>query len=301
EITLTTVVAFGSYLAAEALGVSGVMAVVTAGLVIGNYGMPTAMTPGSRLAVTAFWEYAGYVVNSLVFLLIGIEVAYVHWANQIGLTCLMVVIVLIGRAGIYPLSLLVNRLKGDIPLAWQHILFWGGLRGALSMALVLGLSPTFPQREALIAGTFGVVLFSLLVQGTTVGPLLKRLGLTRSPAENPREQRRLAGEILACEAALFELERFRRIEAHPDWAVVLLIQDYTTRRNALEATLAGLDPEHPVITDLQAHEARRRALTAEKSALLDAEHNGWLESGDWLELTRRIDAELVSLTGLRKE
>ncbi len=143
EITLTTVVAFGSYLCAEALHVSGVMAVVVAGIVLGNVGMQTAMTPGTRLAVTAFWEYAGFVVNSIVFLLVGIEVGFVDWRHKIGLALGAVAIVLIGRAAIYPISLLVNRVKGDIPFAWQHVLFWGGLRGALSMALVLGLDRRF--------------------------------------------------------------------------------------------------------------------------------------------------------------
>ena len=127
EITLTSVVAFGTYLCGEALHVSGVMAVVAAGLVIGNHGMQTSMTPRTRLAVTSFWEYAGFVVNSTVFLLIGIEVAYVHWADKAGVVLVAILAVLLGRSVIYPLSMLVNRLKGDIPLSYQHILWWGGL------------------------------------------------------------------------------------------------------------------------------------------------------------------------------
>ena len=178
EITLTTIVAFGSYLCAESLHVSSVMAVITAGIVVGNYGAQRAMSPSTQLAMTAFWEYAAFVVTSVVFLLIGIEVAYVHWASQWRMALAAAVIVLIGRTVIYPLSLVVNVLKGHVPLAWQHILVWGGLRGALSMALALGLSGAFPYRETLVAATFGVVLFSLLVQGLTLGPLLKLLALT---------------------------------------------------------------------------------------------------------------------------
>ena len=301
EILLTSLVAFGSYICAEALHLSGVVAVVAAGLFIGNYGMPKTMSPGTRLAVGAFWEYAAFVVNSMVFLLIGIEVTFVDWTHRTGMVCLTVLIVLVGRAAIYPLSLPVNWLKGNVPLAWQHILFWGGLRGALSMALALGLKPDFPHRDTLIAATFGVVLFSLLVQGTTVGPLLKRLSLTKGAAENPREQRRLASEILACEAALAELERLRHTEAHPNWAVELLTRDYRTRLNTLEEALAELEPDHPVITEQQSREARRLALTAEKSAYQEAERKGWLDAEDWKELTRRIDAELIALKGQQKE
>ena len=302
EITLTTVVAFGSYLAAEALHVSGVMAVVVAGLVIGNYGIQTAMTPGTRLAVTAFWEYAGFVVNSIVFLLIGIEVAYVHWSDKILLALGAVLAVLAGRAAIYLLSLLVNRLGGDIPLAWQHILFWGGLRGALSMALVLGLSSTFPQRDALVAATFGVVLFSLLVQGMTVGPLLKRLNLAgATPAIETKDQHHLTSEILACQAALAELERLRRSETYPDWSIEVLIQDYRTRLRMLEETLDAAHPEHRAIRERQINRARRSALLAEKSAYHEAERKGWLDDADWRQISARLDAELVALQVDRKE
>lgn len=233
EITLTTVVAFGSYLSAQALGVSGVMAVVAAGLVIGNVGMPTAMSPGTRLAVSALWEYAAFVVNSLVFLLVGIEVAYVQWTDKIGLVLAAIVIVLTGRAAIYPLSGLVNRLGGRIALAWQHALFWGGLRGALSMALVLGLRLDFPQRDALVAATFGVVLFSLLVQGFTLRPLMARLKLTGAESEALPATTAHRAALAAEKSALQEAARqgwlsqddWRRIAARIDAELAALETD----------------------------------------------------------------------------
>jgi CPA1 family monovalent cation:H+ antiporter len=298
EITLTTVVAFGSYLCAEAMHVSGVMAVVTAGIVIGNYGMPNVMSPGTRLAVSAFWEYAAFVVNSLVFLLIGIEVAHVNWTHRLGIALAAVVIVLAGRAAIYPLSALVNRLNGRIPFSWQHVLFWGGLRGALSMALVLGLPQNFPQRDTLVAATFAVVLFSLLVQGSTAGLLLKRLGLAGGPAHQAdatSEERRLMGEVMACEAALAELEHLHSVEAYPNWSIAMLEKSYRDRLTALEATLQVLNPEHRALRDRQATAARRLALTAEKSGLQEATRQGWLDEPYRKQLTARIDAELAAL------
>lgn len=295
EIMLTTVVAFGSYLCAETLHVSGVMAVVVAGMVIGNYGMQTAMTPGTRLAVTAFWEYAGFVVNAIVFLLVGIEVAYVHWEHKFGLAACAIVIVLMGRAAIYPLSLLVNRLKGDIPLAWQHVLFWGGLRGALSMALVLGLRQDFPQRETLIAATFGVVLFSLLGQGLTVGPLLKRLGLSGAQATEPKEKRRLLSEVVACRAALLELERVRMMDVHPNWTIEVMARDYQRRVEMLESELEAAHPGHGKQAEQRAALARRQTLLAEKSAFQESERQGWLDAADWRQIAGQIDAELIAL------
>ncbi|HEV2473344.1 MAG TPA: cation:proton antiporter, partial [Chthonomonadales bacterium] len=181
----TTVVAYGSYLAAAALHVSGVIAVVTAGLLIGNCAMVGGMSAGSRLAVSAFWEYAAFVVNSMVFLLIGIEVCHVQWAGRIWLPATAALIVLAGRSAIYPLSWIANLAGGRIPRSWQHLLFWGGLRGALSMALALSLSRAFPMRGSIIAATFGVVLASLLVQGLSVGPLARLLQCTGEPASCP--------------------------------------------------------------------------------------------------------------------
>lgn len=295
EITLTTVVAFGSFLAAETLHVSGVIAVVAAGLVVGNYGMPTSMSAGTRLAVASFWEYAAFVVNSIVFLLIGIEVADADLWHKAGLVLGAVGAVLIGRAAIYPLSFLVNWLMGEIPLAWQHILFWGSLRGALSMALVLGLPQGFPYRDTLVAATFGVVLFSLLVQGLTIGPLLRRLGLTETRAERS-EYQRLAGEILAREAALRELERLWASEAYPSWAIKLLTEQYRAELAALTEARQALDLGHETREEERALEVRRLALLAEKSALNEAERRGWLDEQDWRQLAARIDSELTALT-----
>ncbi len=296
EITLTTVVAFGAYLFAEALHVSGVMAVVAAGLVIGNFGMQTAMTPGTRLAVTAFWEYAGFVVNSIVFLLVGIEVSSVRWSDKAGIVVLAIVSVLAGRAVIYPLSVVVNRFKGEIPRAWQHILFWGGLRGALSMALALGLSRDFAQRETLIAATFGVVLFSLLGQGMTLGSLLKHLQVTGSDtAAIPNGAARLLSEAMACSAVLLELERMKLLEATPNWSWELLVRNYRERLEQTEASLEKLMPNFRDHQTLQAIQAKRLTLLAEKSAFQESERAGWLDEVDWQQIARRIDAELLDL------
>jgi monovalent cation:H+ antiporter, CPA1 family len=181
EIMLTTVVAFGSYLGAEHFHVSGVFAVVTASLVVGNYGMTRGMSPFSQMAVLNFWEYIAFAVNSAVFLLVGLEEASI--TN--GLTGLLVVIaigsVLLGRVvSIYGLGGLLSMAGQHIPRSWRHIQVWSGLRGALSMALVLGLDPALPYRSLLLNMTFAVVLFSLVVQGLSIKPLLHRLGLARS-------------------------------------------------------------------------------------------------------------------------
>lgn len=171
ELTLTTLTAYGSYLLAEALHMSGVTAVVATGLLIGNLGLEKSMSESTRTAVHAFWEYAAFVANSLVFLLIGIEVTHISWSSHWVLALSAPCVALAGRLIVYPLILLSNRIGDPIPFKWAGLFWWGGLRGALSMAMVLSLPENSGGRELLLICTFGTVLFSLLIQGLTLRPI----------------------------------------------------------------------------------------------------------------------------------
>ncbi len=300
EITLTTIVAFGSYQCAQALHLSGVMAVIASGIVIGNYGMQKAMTPNTRLAMTAWWEYAGFLVNSLVFLLIGIEVTNISWADKLPLVVGAVLIVLAGRAVIYPLSSLVNRIGADVPRSWQHILFWGGLRGALSMALILGLPRTFPYLSQIETATFGVVVFSLLVQGMTLGPLLTKLGLCSSLSGDPSDAtasriRKLNAEIVAAQAAIDEIDRLKMTESYATWSLDLLLRRYEQDMSTAVNELRQIDPRFDSNYASKNNSPQSLALFAEKIALQEAERRGLLLESDWAEIADRIDAELVRI------
>jgi len=176
EIMLTTILAYGSYLLAYHFHLSGVIATGSAGLMLGNVGAKKGMSERTRMAMHSFWEYISFVMNSLVFLLIGLEIHVRALLGDWAAVLLAIGAVLLGRAlSVYLLVPVSNCFTEKIPVRWQHVAVWGGLRGALALALALSLPSTFPYREQLLSLTFGVVIFSILVQGLTMKPLLRIL------------------------------------------------------------------------------------------------------------------------------
>ena len=178
EITLTLLCAYGAFIAAELLGVSGVIACVVAGLIAGTWGA-AGMQPTTRTAVDSFWSYAAFLLNSFVFLLMGTEIqlrTLSHYWPEILIGWLAINA---SRAAIVYAKYAVMRAAGstEFPLSWATALCWGGLRGGLSMVLALALPATFAHRELILHTTYGVVLLTLLVQGLTLRPLLRTLGL----------------------------------------------------------------------------------------------------------------------------
>lgn len=180
EITLTTLIAWGSFWAAEHLHVSGVLATLTAGLIVGNYGFLGSFADENRSEVLGFWEYAAFLVNSLVFLLIGGREADVDFLAVLGIAAVAFALQLAGRAAaVYPLSALFRPSTLKVPVGYQHVLVWGGLRGALSLALALAIPATVAERGEIITVAFVVVAFSIFLQGLTVPKLIAWLGLVR--------------------------------------------------------------------------------------------------------------------------
>jgi monovalent cation:H+ antiporter, CPA1 family len=176
EITLTMILAYSSFLVAQSLHLSGVIATVMAGLIFGNLAVPMGMNHQTRVALWSFWGYASFFVNSIVFLVIGLQVHLVDLLRSWQLVLLAVGVVLLGRAlSVYGLTPLSNLFTEKVSYRWQQIMVWGGIHGTLSLALALSLDRTFPYRSQVLAATFGVVAFSIVVQGLTIKPLLALL------------------------------------------------------------------------------------------------------------------------------
>jgi CPA1 family monovalent cation:H+ antiporter len=183
EITLTTIAAYGSFLLADRLGTSGVLATITAGLAMASNTRRVISDRGQE-AVRAFWEFGAFVANSVVFLLIGVSGQARRF--QIVPAMVAVGVVLVSRAAsIYPCCLLFSRGGLKVSAKHQHILFWGGLRGALALALALGLPRYIPRRGEILTVTFAVVAFSVFVQGLTMPALLAR-SLAGRPADGQK-------------------------------------------------------------------------------------------------------------------
>jgi CPA1 family monovalent cation:H+ antiporter len=177
EMTFTAIAAYGSYLLGEALHVSGILAVVAAALVLGNYGRRRGMSERTQHAVHDFWGYVAFVLNSLVFLLIGLELP---WTSAIAQGLAVVAAagcVLLARAiAVYGVLGLIWPLKARVAWRWQHLMVWSGMRGAVAIALALSLSEqTGAQFVNLRTLVYGVVLLSIVIQGLTIAPLSRFL------------------------------------------------------------------------------------------------------------------------------
>jgi CPA1 family monovalent cation:H+ antiporter len=184
ELTLSVAAAYGTYLVADLLDQSGIIATVVAGLLIGNHARRVGMNPRSLEALDTVWEFGAFLLTALVFLLIGLAISFGDVVAALPWIAWGVLAILVGRAIVVYVMLggasqliLGKGHRHGLPLAWLHVLFWAGLRGAVAIAMALSLPVDFPQRELLQEITFGIVLFTLLVQGTTVERLIERLGV----------------------------------------------------------------------------------------------------------------------------
>jgi CPA1 family monovalent cation:H+ antiporter len=186
ELTLSLAAAYGTYLVADRLHQSGIIATVVAGVVIGNHGRSIGMSARSQEALDTVWEFFAFLLTALVFLLVGLAIDLARLIDTLPSIIWGVVAILAGRALVIyvlfgPASRLAVRLRGghQVPLAWLHVLFWAGLRGAVAVAMALSLPVDFPERALLQQITFGIVLFTLLVQGTTAEWVIERVGAGR--------------------------------------------------------------------------------------------------------------------------
>jgi CPA1 family monovalent cation:H+ antiporter len=196
ELSLSLAAAYGTYLVADALHESGVIATVVAGVVIGNYGRSIGMSERTQEALDTVWEFLAFLLTALAFLLVGLAIPLADVWAALPWIAWGVVAIVVGRGIVVYLmlggasrlgaaSLQARGYAPALPVAWLHVLFWAGLRGAVAVAMALSLPGDFPERGLLQAITFGVVLFTLFVQGTTAERVVLRARLPEEGSPRP--------------------------------------------------------------------------------------------------------------------
>ncbi|MBD2103072.1 sodium:proton antiporter [Leptolyngbya sp. FACHB-261] len=276
DILLTVAVALGAFQVGHLLGVSGAVAVVVAGLVVGNLGLSQSASASTQVTLYSFWQYAGFGVNTFIFLLIGLEVDLITLWQTLPAVLLAVLIYQVGRAlSVYPLLALLRFFDRPIPLVWQHVLFLGNIKGSLSMALALSLPATLPGREQLIALVFGTVLVSLVGQGISLPWLVKRLKLA-SLSSVRQQVDELQVRLITAKAAQDELDSLLKAGILPKAIYEEMRAAYQSRVATSERILRDLynqrsEQSLAVPGDRSKLDAiRRRLLLAEKGAVSDA-------------------------------
>jgi CPA1 family monovalent cation:H+ antiporter len=294
EVGLSVALAYGSYIAAERLHVSGVIAVVVAGLIIGNYGRIFSMSPGTRLSLAHFWDVGAFLINGLLFLLIGLTVErgnLLGSAGEIGLVFAVMVlartVVVYGTLGGYQAAS-----KRPAPRGWVHVVNWAGVRGSIPVALALGLPLGIPQVGRLQAITLGAVFLSLVVQGMTIKPLLGRLRLVGRSKEQEAFER-AQGQAIAARAALLELGAlYARGEVTDDLRRELVSYFEGVIADNSSA-LASMTQDHQAVRGRQLGRVSARLFKAERAALDETLRRGLLSEPVWRELKESVDARLV--------
>ncbi|MBA1190830.1 sodium:proton antiporter [Pseudomonas entomophila] len=175
EVLITLAAVLGGYALAAHLHVSGPLAMVVMGLIVGNQGRSYAMSPQTEKNLDMFWELIDEILNAVLFVLIGLEVVLINFSNPLIITGLMVIVLtLVSRlltVGL-PIATLGKRFR--LPEGAWSVLTWGGLRGGISVALALSLPPG-EARDVVVSLTYLVVVFSILIQGMSIGRLVKRV------------------------------------------------------------------------------------------------------------------------------
>lgn len=312
EITVSLFTPYAAYIPAEELGVSGILATVTVGLYLGWFS-PGLFLPGTRLQAYAFWEVLAFLLNSVLFLLVGLQLPLIverlpgGTAAAIALGGLVSAVVIAVRLGfqftmpyfIRALNPSLRRREGPAPWRQRVLLGWSGMRGAISLAAALALpletaaGTPFPDRDLVIFLTYCVLVATLVGQGLTLTPLIRALGLGEEEGGEPDGE----GEarVRAAHAALGRLEELASGESVPDEVQEQLRGVYQQRLDSFEETRT---PDGDSESSSEAYQRLRRELiAAERAAAVGMRDEGEIGSDVMRRLERDLDLEESRLEG----
>ena len=292
EVALTAIAAYGSNVLAMHWHASGVIAVVTCGMMIGNVGAKRGMSPTTREAVFSFWEFAAFLANSFVFILIGLEIKLSGLWSDAGLILIFFVIMILVRGvTVFGVHGLVRREDLRLKKAWLPVITWAGVRGSLSMVLAMMLLATTvsggENRELILNLVYGVVLLSILLQGTTIEWLMKRTGLLTETREELEYEMALARRQ-AIRCLVDDLEEAEKKGILSRETYEILHDKLLARRGANDQRIAQMLGQNSTLNDLELemHATHLRAL--EKQVYRDLEKEGDIDYESMEALVRDV-------------
>jgi len=291
DVALSVLTPFVAYVPAEELHVSGVLATVTAGLYIGSRSLDI-IEPSTRLRTLAFWESAGFLLDGLLFVIIGLQVPTIieriEDANEVtlGLYALLIFAVVMGMRALW-MFVVPTVLHSDTTRAERVVIAWSGMRGGVSLAAALAITVDgFPKRDLVIFVAYAVIVLTLVLPGLTLSTLVKRLGL-----QETEEHRRQDAEarLTLTQAALDRLDELEG-EA-PDHVVQRLRDRYGSRAERLEARVEGDHDESGQTDVAQAGKLMAEMIEAERERLRALRKDGDYPADVLREMERELDLD----------
>jgi Na+/H+ antiporter len=302
EIVVSVVTGYLAYLPAELLGVSGVLAAVTAGLYVG-WRAPALASPSTRLLGFSFWEVMVYLANAVLFILVGLQLQPI--LSALGGTA---VAVLVGQAALVSAVVIAVRLGWGFTIPYlvrlldrrpsqvlrragareRLVIGWSGMRGAVSLAAALALPVDFPMRNLILFLTFAVILATLVLQGLTLPALIRWLRLTGDGAE---EQEELKARMAATKAALDRLDELAGEDWTRDDTVARLHGLFEFRRRRLKARAGIWEDDGAEDRSLAYQRLVRELLAAQRQAIVRLRNQGAISNDVMHRIERELDLE----------
>ena len=307
EVTISLLSGYAGYLPAEELGVSGVLAAVTTGIVLG-WKAPEISTASMRLQGYAVWETVMFLLNALLFVLIGLQLptileglddeqtlTLVGWGAAVSATVILTRLVFNELFTRFIRAVDRRPIQQERRASWRMRLIgaWCGMRGAVSLAAALALAEDFPQRDIVLFLTFAVIFATLVLQGLTLPALIKLLGVEADDAD---EREELIGRRAAADAALARLDELGEAEWTRDDTTMRMRQmyEYRARRFAIRAGEVDDDGDGLDAVETRSHRYQkmvRSVLTAQRQELVRLRNSGEISHEVMNRLVRELDLE----------
>lgn len=302
ETAILLIIAYGGFLLATRLGASGPLETVTAGLLLGVRSR-RVMSPTTRLQAGATWEFLDFVANSLLFLLVGLELRFLgepdfsHLGSSMlallwPLVAVFIAITVARALVVWVVARILAWRGNPFPAGWRIVLTWAGLRGAVALAAALSLPVGLPDRSLLLTLTFLVVLVTLLGQGLTIRPLVQRLGITRKEEQGQLVVEAAVGRLRGLDAAVHELAALRGAAVIDEHLAARLAARLAERREQARVELEDAYASEPTARMDRERDAIRHLLHVRREAVNEAAASGQISDGVLRELLSEIDHEL---------